>query len=109
MSIDLCMNGYMSGYEVWVHHGKNPPPRIVSEVQSHEEGDYDRMEEMFDDLRHELLLVDSENPCQPSDYEDPPTPKVLKFFELHIAYVRRLRAYLRWLWPSEMPCFTLVS
>jgi hypothetical protein len=38
MSIDLCNNGYMLGYEVWVHHGEDPPPRIVSEVQSHEEG-----------------------------------------------------------------------
>jgi hypothetical protein len=52
MSIDLCKNGYMPGYEVWVHHGEDPPPRIVSEVQSHEEGDYDRMEEMLDDVRH---------------------------------------------------------
>jgi hypothetical protein len=32
MSIDLCKNGYMPGYEVWVHHGEDPPPRIVSEV-----------------------------------------------------------------------------
>jgi hypothetical protein len=38
MSIDLCKNSYMPGYEVWVHHGDDPPPRIVSEVQSHEEG-----------------------------------------------------------------------
>jgi hypothetical protein len=82
MSIDLCKNGYMPGYEVWVHHGEDPPPRIVSEVQSHEEGDYDRMEEMLDDVRHELLTVDSENPDQPTDYEDPATPEVQKFFEL---------------------------
>jgi hypothetical protein len=67
---------------VWVHHGEDPPPRIVSEVQSHEEGDYDRMEEMLDDVRHELLTVDSENPSQPTDYEDPATPEVQKFFEL---------------------------
>jgi hypothetical protein len=65
MSIDLCKNGYMPGYEVWVHHGEDPPPRIVSEVQSHEEGDYSRMEEMLDDVRHELLPINSENPCQP--------------------------------------------
>jgi hypothetical protein len=44
MSIDLCKKGYMSGYEVWVHHGEVPPPRIVTEVQSDEERDYDRME-----------------------------------------------------------------
>jgi hypothetical protein len=33
MSIDLCKNGFMSGYDVWVHHGEDPPPRIVSGVQ----------------------------------------------------------------------------
>jgi hypothetical protein len=82
MSIDHCKNGSMLGYEVWVHHGENPPPRIVSEVQSHEEGDYDRMEGMLDDVRHELLPVDSENPRQPFDYEGPRTPEVQKFFEL---------------------------
>jgi hypothetical protein len=48
-----------------VHHGEDPPPRIVSEVQSHEEEDYDRMEEMLYDVHHELLPVDSENPPQP--------------------------------------------
>jgi hypothetical protein len=40
------------------------------------------MEEMLDDLRHELLPVDSENPSQPTDYEDPATPEVQKFFKL---------------------------
>jgi hypothetical protein len=59
-----------------VHHVEDPPLCIVLEVQSHEEGDYDRMEEMLDDVCHELLPVDSENPSQPSDYEDPPTPEV---------------------------------
>jgi hypothetical protein len=54
MWIDHCKNGYMPDYEVWVHHGEDPPLRIVSEVQSHEEGDYDRIEEMLDDVRHEL-------------------------------------------------------
>ena len=65
MSIDFCKNSYMRGYEVSVHHGEDPPPRIVSEVQSHEEWDYDRMEEMLDDVHHELLPVDSENPVNP--------------------------------------------
>jgi predicted DNA binding CopG/RHH family protein len=72
----------MPGYEVWVHHGEDPPPRIVSEFQSHEEGDYDRMEEMLDDVRHEILTVDSENPGQPTDYEDLATPEVQKSFAL---------------------------
>jgi hypothetical protein len=30
MSINLCNNDYMSGYEVWVHHGEDPTSRIVS-------------------------------------------------------------------------------
>jgi hypothetical protein len=64
MAIDFCKNGYMHIYEVWVHHGEDPPPRIVPEVQSHEES-YDRMEAMLDDVRHELLPVDSENPVNP--------------------------------------------
>jgi hypothetical protein len=43
MLIDLCKNGYIPCYEVWVHHGDDPPTRIVLEVQSNEEGDYDKM------------------------------------------------------------------
>jgi hypothetical protein len=43
MSIDLCKDDYMPGYEVWVHHNEDTPSRIVSKVQSDEEGDYDRM------------------------------------------------------------------
>jgi hypothetical protein len=82
ISIDLCKNDYMLGYEVWVHHGEDPPPRIVWEVQSHDEGDYDRMEEVLDDVCHELVPMDFENPCQPPDYEDPPMPEVQKFFVL---------------------------
>jgi hypothetical protein len=30
MSIDLCKNDYMSGYEVSVHHSEDPPPRNLS-------------------------------------------------------------------------------
>jgi hypothetical protein len=67
MSIDLYNNDYMSGCEVWVHHGQDSPLRIVSEDRSDEEANYDRMEEMLDDVRHELLPTDSENP--------PSTPK----------------------------------
>jgi hypothetical protein len=76
MSIDLYKNDYMPDYEVWVHHGEDPPLRTVLEVQSHEERDYDKMEDMLDDVRHELLPVDSESPGHPTDYEDPPTPEV---------------------------------
>jgi hypothetical protein len=40
------------------------------------------MEEMLDDVRHEILTVDSENLGQPTNYEDPATPEVQKIFEL---------------------------
>jgi hypothetical protein len=30
-SIDLCKDGYMLGYEVWVQHGEDPLSRIVQE------------------------------------------------------------------------------
>jgi hypothetical protein len=36
MSIDLCKNGYMPGYEVWVHHGEYP--LSVSSVRPHTRG-----------------------------------------------------------------------
>jgi hypothetical protein len=35
---------------------------LLVEVQTHEEGNYDRMEEMLDDVWHELLHIDYENP-----------------------------------------------
>jgi hypothetical protein len=73
ISIDLCKNGYMLGYEVWVHHGEDPPPRIVWEVQSHDEGDYDTMEEVLDDVCHELVPIDFENPHHPP----PPIMRIL--------------------------------
>jgi predicted DNA binding CopG/RHH family protein len=40
------------------------------------------MEEMLDDVRHELLPVDLENLHRPTNYENPPTTEVQKFFEL---------------------------
>jgi hypothetical protein len=95
MSIDLCKNDYMPGYEVWVHHGEDPLPHIVSKVQSHEKGDYDRMEEMLDDVRHELLPIDLENPGQPINYEDPPMTEVQKFFELLKATEESLHEHMK--------------
>lgn len=52
MSIDLCKNIYMLGYEVWVHYGQDPLPD------------------------------NSKNPLRPLDSKDLPMREVLKFFEL---------------------------
>lgn len=53
----------MSGYEVSVHHGEEEPHQNVSKFQLDKEGDNDRMEKVSEDVRHELL---------PDDYENPP-------------------------------------
>jgi hypothetical protein len=50
---------------------------------------------MLDDVRHELLTVDSENPGQPTDYEDPATPEVQKFFELLKAAEESLHEHMK--------------
>jgi hypothetical protein len=42
-------------------------------VHKNEERVYDRMEEMLEDVWHDLLLNDSENPPPPDDSQDPPT------------------------------------
>jgi hypothetical protein len=60
-----------------------------------EEGDYDKIEEMFDDVQHELLPDDSENPPQPLDSEDPPMLEVLKFFELLKAFEELLHEHTK--------------
>jgi hypothetical protein len=53
------------------------------------------MEEMLDDVRHELLPIDSKNHPQPPDYEDPPTPEVQKFFEILKATEEPLHEYTK--------------
>lgn len=40
----------MPGYEVWAHHGKELCRHNVSKVQLDEEGGYDRMKEMLEDV-----------------------------------------------------------
>jgi hypothetical protein len=65
------------------------------EVQSVEEGYYDNIEEMLDNVLHELLPDNSKNPPQPPNYEDPPTSKVLKFFELLKAFEEPLHEHMK--------------
>jgi hypothetical protein len=56
---------------------------------------------MFDDVQHELLPDDSENPPQPLDSEDPPMLEVLKFFRAPQGFRRAIaRAH-----KSDRPCF----
>jgi hypothetical protein len=39
--------------------------------------------------------VDFENPTQPPDFEDPPTPEVLKFFKLLKAFEKPLHEHTK--------------
>ena len=71
LSLDLCRHGFMPNYDVWVHHDELPGQN-TSEVRASDRTDYDRMEEMLNDIRLEF---------QP-DSEEPPTPEVQKFFQL---------------------------
>jgi hypothetical protein len=65
VSTHICRFGYMSGYEVWVHHGEevleNEP--VVED---------DRMNEILNSICPEFK----------ADFEDPPTLEVQKFFEI---------------------------
>lgn len=78
MSLDLCKNDFTPGYEVWVHHCEELPHQNVSEIQLDEELYYNRLEEMLEDVRYEILPNDSENPPRRLDSKDLPTPEVLK-------------------------------
>jgi hypothetical protein len=61
----------MQGYEVWVHHGDSVH-QIASVVEDDDSTSDDRVDAMLDAIRPEL----GTNP------EDPPTPKVQKFFDI---------------------------
>jgi hypothetical protein len=69
----LCKFGFMSGYDVWTHHGETIHQRttFVAEDEDDRSGD-NRMNEMLDGIRPELE----------TNREDPPTPEVQIFFDM---------------------------
>jgi hypothetical protein len=73
LTLHLCKFGFMSGYEVWMHHDETVHQRTASVAEEEEDrsGD-DRMDEMLDAIRPELET----NP------EGPLTPEVQKFFDI---------------------------
>jgi hypothetical protein len=73
LTLHLCKFGFMPGYEVWTHHGETVYQRTTSvgEEEDDRSGD-NRMDEMLDAIRLELE----------TNYEDPPTPEVQKFFDM---------------------------
>jgi hypothetical protein len=70
VSLYLCQFGFMSGYEVWEHHGVVVPNPNVEEEENNDWAGDDVMHEMLDSLRPELNLSS----------EDPATPEVFRFF-----------------------------
>jgi hypothetical protein len=61
----------MLDYKVWTHHGELVH-QTASVEKEDDRTDDDRMDEIFDAIRSDLET----NP------EDPPTPKVQKFFDI---------------------------
>jgi hypothetical protein len=52
----------MPNYEVWVYHSEEFPRENVSEAHNNDDVEYDRMDEMLQDLREDL---DSEDVVSP--------------------------------------------
>jgi hypothetical protein len=75
----------MPNYEVWTFHGESASRAAPAEVDDGDRSDYDRMDEMLDDIRPEFDL----------DSEDPPTPEVQKFFEALKASEEPLHAHTK--------------
>ena len=75
----------MPNYEVWVHHGEIVPSINLPIVPTNDFDDYDKMDEMLDDLREDIDI--------PSESVDPPTAEVKKFFDLLKASEEPLHEY----------------
>jgi hypothetical protein len=72
LTLHLCKVGFMPGYEVRMHHGESiHQTTSVAEEEDDMRGD-DRMDEMLDAIQ----------PKHETTPEDPPTPKVQKFFDI---------------------------
>jgi hypothetical protein len=68
ISIHLCMNGFMPGYEVWKFHDESGT-RVIAEDEHDYDAGVDRMDEMLGAIQAEVT-------------EDPPRAKVETFFKL---------------------------
>jgi hypothetical protein len=71
LSLHLCNVGFMSGYEVWLHHGESIH-QIVSVAEDDDTMSGDRMGEMFD-----AILPEFE-----TNSEHPPTLEFQFFFDI---------------------------
>jgi hypothetical protein len=67
----------MPDYEVWVYHDEEFPHENVSEAYNNDDVEYDRIDEMLQDLREDPDCVFPPHPKEPP-------PDVKKFFNLLI-------------------------
>ena len=71
VTLHLCKNGFMPGYEVWDRHGESSR-RVSTQMEVDDGEEVDRLDHMVEDLQAEFEL----------DHEDPPTKEVQELFEL---------------------------
>lgn len=57
LSGHLCKYGYMFDYEVWVYHDEEFPCENSLEAHNTDDVEYNRMDEMLEDLREDLDLA----------------------------------------------------
>jgi hypothetical protein len=69
ITIHLCKNGFVPGYEVWTFHGELGSRVVAEDEHDCDMEDVDRMDEMFEAIQVEVT-------------EDPPTTEVEAFFKL---------------------------
>jgi DNA polymerase/3'-5' exonuclease PolX len=69
ITIYLCKNGFVRGYEVWTFHGESGTRVVVEDEHDCDVGDVDRMDKMVKAIQVEVT-------------EDPPTAEVEAFFKL---------------------------
>jgi hypothetical protein len=69
ITIHLCKNGFMSGYEVWTFHGESGTRVVAEDEHDCVVGDIDRMNKMLGSIQAEVT-------------EDTPTTEVEAFFNL---------------------------
>jgi hypothetical protein len=70
LTLHLYKFGFMTGYEVWTHHGESVRQRPTSVAEEEEDrSSDDRMNKMFDVIRSKLE----------TNSKDPPTIDVQKF------------------------------
>jgi hypothetical protein len=69
ITIHLCKNGFVPGYEVWTFYGESGTRVIAEDEHDYDVGDVDRMDEMLEAIQGEVT-------------DDAPTMEVEVFFKL---------------------------